>query len=139
VVDWAFSLSSRYKLRGGQGKYLLKRAAHGSVPDEVIHRPKKGFAIPLARWLAGPLRPRLDALVARSPVWDLGVLNQPAFAAFHNEHQNHRRDRSKPLWALLVLDHWVRRLPSFYRPGGGSHVERTNAAARASDGLGPRP
>jgi len=36
-------------------------------------------------------------------------------------------------------DHWVRRLPSFYRRGGGSHVERTNAAARASDGFGPRP
>src|SRR6185369_9023307 len=52
IVDWAFSLSSRYKLRGTQGKYLLKRAAQGSVPDEVIHRPKKGFAIPLARWLA---------------------------------------------------------------------------------------
>jgi len=139
VVDWAFSLSSRYKLRGTQGKYLLKRAAQGSVPDEVIHRPKKGFAIPLARWLAGPLRPRLDALIASSPVWDIGALNQPAFAAWNHEHQNHRRDRSKPLWALLVLDHWVRRLPSFYRRGGGSHVERTNAAARASDGLGPRP
>jgi asparagine synthase (glutamine-hydrolysing) len=121
VVDWAFGLSSRYKLRGTQGKYLLKRAAQGSVPDEVIHRPKKGFAIPLARWLAGPLRPRLDALIATSPVWDLGVLNQPAFAAWNHEHQNHRRDRSKPLWALLVLDHWVRRLPTIQkRTLGGS-------------------
>jgi asparagine synthase (glutamine-hydrolysing) len=139
VVDWAFSLSSRYKLRGTQGKYLLKRAAQGSVPDEVIHRPKKGFAIPLARWLAGPLRPRLDALVASSPVWDLGVLDQPTFATWNREHHDHQRDRSKPLWALLVLDHWLRRLPAFYRRGGGSQVERTNAAARASAGLGPRP
>ncbi len=48
-------------------------------------------------------------------------------------------DRSKPLWALLVLDHWVRRQPAFYRRGGGSQVERTNAAARASAGLGARP
>ena len=139
VVDWAFGLSSRYKLRGQRGKYLLKRAARGSVPDEVINRPKKGFAIPLARWLTGPLRPRLDALMTDSPIWQLGVLNQSAFAAWNHQHQQHQQDRSKPLWALLVLDHWVRRLPTFYRRGGGSHVERTNAAARASAGLGPRP
>ncbi len=105
----------------------------------MIHRPKKGFAIPLARWLAGPLRPRVDALMASSPLWELGVLDQPTFAAWNQEHQHHRRDRSKPLWALLVLDHWVRRLPAFYRRGGGSQVERTNADARASAGLGARP
>jgi asparagine synthase (glutamine-hydrolysing) len=109
LVDFAFSLPSRYKVRGQRGKYLLKRAARGQIPDEVIDRPKKGFAIPLAAWLRGPLRERLAAVVAGSPLWDLGLLDRAVFAGWQEEHQARKRDRSKPLWALYVLDRWFRR------------------------------
>ena len=59
MVDRAFALPSRYKLRRGSGKYLLKLAARGKIPDEIIDRPKKGFGIPLASWLRGPLKDRI--------------------------------------------------------------------------------
>jgi asparagine synthase (glutamine-hydrolysing) len=81
----------------------------GQIPDEVIDRPKKGFGIPLAAWLRGPLSARLAAVVAESPLWDLGLCDQKVFAAWHDEHRDRRRDRSKPLWALYVLDRWLRR------------------------------
>jgi asparagine synthase (glutamine-hydrolysing) len=109
LVDLAFSLPSTYKLRGQRGKYLLKRAAKGKVPDEVIERPKQGFAIPLASWLAGPLRARVESVLAGSPLWDLRVLSRATFITWYHQHRMRRSDRSKPLWALLVLDHWVRR------------------------------
>ena len=54
MVDRAFALPSRYKLRRGSGKYLLKLAARGKIPDEIIDRPKKGFGIPLANVAARP-------------------------------------------------------------------------------------
>jgi asparagine synthase (glutamine-hydrolysing) len=109
LVAWAFSLPSRYKLRGTSGKFLLKLAARGAVPDQVIARKKKGFAIPLASWLSGPLRDRIAAVVSASPLWDLGPLNQRVFATWFEEHLARGADRSKPLWALFVLDHWWRR------------------------------
>jgi asparagine synthase (glutamine-hydrolysing) len=109
LVDWAFTLPSRTKLRNGRGKHLLKLAVRGRVPDEIIDRPKKGFGVPLARWLRGPLRERLEEVVARSPVYDLGLLGRQAFADWNRDHQERRRDASKPLWALIVLDHWYRR------------------------------
>jgi asparagine synthase (glutamine-hydrolysing) len=109
LVDRAFSLPSSYKLRGQQGKYLLKQAARGKIPDEIIERPKKGFAIPLANWLAGPLRARVESVLAGSPLWDLRVLSRPTFISWYHQHRTRRSDRSKPLWALLVLDHWMRR------------------------------
>ena len=56
MIDWAFSLPSSLKLRRGQTKYLLKRAASGHLPERIIHRPKKGFGIPLRAWLRGPMR-----------------------------------------------------------------------------------
>jgi asparagine synthase (glutamine-hydrolysing) len=109
LIDWAFALPSRTKLRGGVGKYLFKLAVRGRLPDEIIDRPKKGFGIPLARWLRGPLRERVEEVVARSPLFGLGLLGQQAFAEWNRDHQEKRRDASKPLWALVVLDHWYRR------------------------------
>lgn len=106
LVDLAFSLPSSTKLRRGTTKYLLKLAAKGHVPDSVIARPKKGFGIPLAAWLRGALRERLDAVVDRSPVWDSGLVDRATFQGWNADHQAKRADRSKPLWALLVLDHW---------------------------------
>ncbi len=109
LIDWAFALPSRTKLRGGRGKHLFKLAVRGKLPDEIIDRPKKGFGIPLGRWLRGPLRDRVEEVVARSPVFELGLLGAQEFADLNRDHQNNRRDASKPLWALVVLDHWYRR------------------------------
>jgi asparagine synthase (glutamine-hydrolysing) len=109
LVDWAFALPTRYKLRRGRTKYLLKRAATGTLPDAIIHRPKKGFGIPLARWIRGPLADRMRAVVESSAVWDLGLVDRPTFARYYREHASRRVDRSKPLWALYVLDRWLAR------------------------------
>jgi asparagine synthase (glutamine-hydrolysing) len=109
MVDRAFALPSRYKLRRGSGKVLLKLAARGKIPDEIIDRPKKGFGIPLGNWLRGPLKDRIGDVVARSPVFDRGILDRGVFAGWNDDHQGKRADHSKPLWALLVLDHWLRR------------------------------
>jgi asparagine synthase (glutamine-hydrolysing) len=109
LIDRSFALPSRYKVQRGSGKVLLKLAARGKVPDEIIDRPKKGFGIPLATWLRGPLRERIEEVVARSPVFDRALLDGEVFRSWNKLHQKKRADHSKPLWALLVLDHWFRR------------------------------
>jgi len=109
LVERSFSLPSRYKLRGNSGKYLLKMAVRGKIPDEIIDRPKKGFGIPLASWLRGPLKDRIRDVVTGSPAFGNGILDGDVFRRWNDEHQAKRADHSKPLWALLVLDHWFRR------------------------------
>jgi asparagine synthase (glutamine-hydrolysing) len=109
LVERAFALPSKYKVRRGNGKFLLKMAARGQIPDEIIDRPKKGFGIPLAAWLRGPLKDRISEVVARSPALDRGILDADVFRAWNRDHQAKRADHSKPLWGLLVLDHWFRR------------------------------
>jgi len=110
LIDYAFSLPSSVKLKGKTSKWLLKQAAEPFLPPEIIHRPKRGFAIPLARWIVGPLRPRLEKIMAASPAWDLKLLKREVFTTWLKEHVERRADHSKPLWALLVLDHWLRRV-----------------------------
>jgi asparagine synthase (glutamine-hydrolysing) len=108
VVSWAFSLPSSLKVKRGVGKWLLKRAAEGRVPERIVRRPKRGFSIPLAAWLRGPLRTALEEVLASSRLWR-GALNRELFCSFADEHKKRRGDHAKALWALLVLDRWVRR------------------------------
>lgn len=109
MIDWAFSLPSSLKLRGGTTKYLLKLAATGHVPAAIIRRPKKGFGIPLRAWLRGPLRERVTRALEPSALWDCGLLDRAAFQGWARMHAERRGDHAKALWALVVLDAWVRR------------------------------
>jgi asparagine synthase (glutamine-hydrolysing) len=73
VVDFCARLPHRYKYRHGIRKFLLRRAAEGLVPDTVLKRPKKGFGIPLARWIRQmPAIPPLDPVAGLRPAWVAG-------------------------------------------------------------------
>jgi asparagine synthase (glutamine-hydrolysing) len=110
LIEWAFSLPASRKFRRGDAKRLLKLAAAPQLPREITGRKKKGFGIPLAAWLRGPLRPRLERMLADSPLWTGRAMPGPAIAReWQTEHQNGIRDHSKTLWSLLVLDHWMKK------------------------------
>jgi asparagine synthase (glutamine-hydrolysing) len=125
IVDWTFALPSSLKVDALRSKVLLKQAARGKLPDAIIDRPKKGFGIPLAAWLRGPLRPRVDAALGRSALWSSRLLDREAFAGWAALHAARKGDYSKALWALIVLDEWLR------RERIECDVERAPAASRA--------
>jgi asparagine synthase (glutamine-hydrolysing) len=107
-IDWSFSIPSSFKLRHNTTKHLLKKAALPHLPEDIVKRPKKGFGIPLAAWLRGPLKAEAEAALGADVLWDAG-LSREAFSRFFAEHQGMRVDHSKPLWALIVLARWARR------------------------------
>ena len=109
MIDWAFSLPSSLKLRHRTTKYLLKLAAKGHLPPGIIRRPKRGFGIPLRAWIRGPLRDRVARALEPSALWDSGLLDRAAFQRWAGMSAERRGDHSKALWALVVLDEWVRR------------------------------
>ncbi len=109
LMDAALALPSCMKYRGKTGKWVLKAAVRGELPNEIIDRPKRGFGIPLQGWMRGALAQRLQDILSRSPVWEHELLSQRRFREYFDEHQARRRDRAKPLWSLLVLDDWMRR------------------------------
>jgi asparagine synthase (glutamine-hydrolysing) len=108
MIDFAFSVPSSFKLRRGTTKALFRTASAAHLPPEIVARPKKGFGIPLAAWLRGALRAPIGDIIESSPAWDSGLLERATFQRWNAEHQARRVDRSKPLWALLVLDRWLR-------------------------------
>jgi len=108
LIEWAARLPDRFKVRGFEGKVLLKRLARRLVPREVVDRRKVGFTVPLAPWFRGPLRPLLmDTLLSPTCLgrgyYDAGVLR-----GYVEDHVAGRRDRARELWTLLTLELWHR-------------------------------
>ena len=125
VVETAFSLPRRLKLKGTTKKYIVRRAFADRVPPAVFDRPKAGFNAPVASWLRGPLATLVDdTLLARSGA-SLDVLRRPAIARLVDELRSGVRDHSHKIWGLLNLELWHasvvrgRRTPATARSAGG--------------------
>jgi asparagine synthase (glutamine-hydrolysing) len=108
LVDSILRLPARFKYGRGQTKRLLKRAAARRLPESILNRPKKGFGIPVARWLRGPLSPLLDDLLGPDRLRRQGLFRPDEVARRIREHRAGERDHRKPLWTLLMFQLWHR-------------------------------
>jgi asparagine synthase (glutamine-hydrolysing) len=110
LVEWLASLPASLKVRGNEGKWLLKKAMEPRLPHEVLYRPKMGFAVPLARWFRGPLRERVRAALLTGRIADCGMFNIDYVEQLVDEHQSQRRDHSAPIWSLFMFDAFLRNI-----------------------------
>lgn len=109
VVEFSLSLPDVLLIDGATTKAVPRALAERRLPRAVARAPKRGFGVPLAKWLRGPLASVVaDRLV--SPRFEArGILRAGAAAEMIGLHASGREDWSSPLFALLVLEEWFRR------------------------------
>ncbi len=133
LVEWAARLPQRLKVKGLDGKALLKRLARRLVPAHVVDRPKVGFQVPLSPWFRGPLKELLCDTLLSSTALSRGYYRQRALQAVLRDHVEGRRDRARELWTLLSLELWHRvfvdRTPAAPPPLVVPRVQVTTAGA----------
>jgi asparagine synthase (glutamine-hydrolysing) len=103
VVQLAASLPARFKLRGTKDKWLLRQLAGKLLPQSIVQRKKKGFGVPLAAWLRGPLSGWMQDQLAPNRIARSGLLDQAVVQRVMQDHLQRRADHRKTLWALLSL------------------------------------
>jgi asparagine synthase (glutamine-hydrolysing) len=108
LVEWLATLPSGLKVKGREGKFLLKKAMEPHLPQDVLYRPKMGFAVPLDRWFRGPLKQRLRDAVLGERLAATGWFNRPYLEHLVSAHQAGTRDYSAPLWTLLMFEAFLR-------------------------------
>jgi asparagine synthase (glutamine-hydrolysing) len=106
VVELAAAMPWRHKLRGSEGKHVLKRAMRRHLPRQILTRSKKGFGMPVAHWLRGPWRELLLDTLGGGGAAKTGWFDQSAVDRLIDEHLSGRRDRRRPLWTLLMFRWW---------------------------------
>jgi len=109
LVEYAFSLPGRLKVRGRTTKYLLKRALEGVLPPEILYKPKHGFAVPLDEWFRGRLKTMFcDVCLGPSSASD-GLVNKRVVEQMFRQHVNRERDFGIHLWTILNYQLWHKR------------------------------
>src|SRR6516165_3831200 len=115
-VEWAAGLPSHFKLHGREGKHVFKAALEPHVSDEILYRPKQGFAVPLAAWFRRPLRRRLRDTLGGPVLHDSGLFNMATVEMLVDQHQAGELDHSAVLWSLSMMEAFLRQV---HGSGGG--------------------
>ncbi|HSM85256.1 MAG TPA: asparagine synthase (glutamine-hydrolyzing) [Candidatus Limnocylindrales bacterium] len=106
LVEYALSIPGAIKLDKRTPKHLLVKGLRGLLPDEIVHRPKKGFTLPFEKWLRGQLKSTVDAALTNIGRGALADVLQPApVREVWDTFQQGKTSWSRP-WALYVLDRW---------------------------------
>ncbi len=103
-VEWVSGIPSSLKLRGQEGKYILKKSLEPVLDQDILYRKKMGFAVPLAKWFRGPLKKRLQLALLEGGLADTGLFNQHYVQQLFDQHQSGHRDHSAALWSLLMFE-----------------------------------
>jgi asparagine synthase (glutamine-hydrolysing) len=108
MVEWLATLPSALKVRGQEGKYVLKKAMEPHLQQEIMYRPKMGFSVPLARWFRGPLKARVRECVLGATLAETGIFDRKVLQHLVEAHHSGRRDYSSPLWTVLMFESFLR-------------------------------
>ncbi len=106
LVEFAWQLPLGLKIRGNQGKYLMRQWLYDHVPQALIERPKAGFAIPLAKWLRGDLRDWAEALLSEKNLREGGVFDVTELRKVWHQHLTGQQDAHYQLWGPLMFLAW---------------------------------
>jgi asparagine synthase (glutamine-hydrolysing) len=109
LVELALQLPPGTKVRGLSQKRVLKRAMADVLPHEVLHRPKHGFGIPLARWFRNELRPYLESRLSPPAAKIRQHLLPGAIDRVVAEHLSGTADHCHALWTMVTLEEFLRK------------------------------
>ena len=106
VVECAAAMPGAYKLAPGEGKRVLRRAFADRLPQEVFSLPKKGFEIPIAEWLTGPLEDLTRRSIDAGRLGRQGIFQPELPRLWYDDLKAGRRDTSEKLWTLIAFQAW---------------------------------
>ncbi len=109
VVELANHMPTDFKLKGLERKYILKEVMRGKLPDEIIYRRKKGFGMPIGKWIKDDLKPVIEDYLSQDSVTKMGIFDYAFVRSLLDDHYAGKKDNRKQIWTLFVFSMWWRK------------------------------
>lgn len=106
IIEWSARLPDDFKYRNGIKKYILREIAHQYIPENLLNRPKMGFAIPIANWLSNELRVFLDEYINKERIDKQGLFNWEFVSRLKTDFLNGKKEFDVKIWYLLMFQMW---------------------------------
>jgi len=110
LVEYAARLPAPMRVRGGQGKWLMKKAFEPYLPRDILYRPKMGFVTPISAWFRGALADEAARLEHSGLLRETGWFQLPELGRIAADHRAGRADHGRTLWQMLMLERSLKRL-----------------------------
>ena len=110
LVEFAATLPVGMRVRGQQGKWLMKRSLEAYLPRDVLYRPKMGFVTPVSAWFRGALADEAAGLARSRALAETGWFDLPVLADLAARHRAGRADHGRTLWQFLMLERSLKSL-----------------------------
>ena len=109
IIEWAARLPTEYKYHNRQKKYILRQIVHRYIPEELMDRPKMGFAIPVQDWLYGPLKPLVLQYLDTTTIDQQGIFRKETVGQLVRDFYAGRKEKYLRIWHLLMFQMWYQR------------------------------
>ena len=108
LVEFCFSLPDTFKIKSGNGKYLLRAAMSGILPDDIRFRAKRPVVTPQREWIRGPLLPIIQEIISSSEFAALGLFNVRAVQHKFDAYCDGHGDNAFFIWQWINAYLWAR-------------------------------
>jgi asparagine synthase (glutamine-hydrolysing) len=106
LIEFSFKIPEKFKVQSNKGKWILRKVLERYVPLDLFDRPKKGFTVPLAQWLAGPLRDWAEILLSEINLKKDGFFNSEIILAYWSEFLRGNSQYEREIWCVLMFQVW---------------------------------
>lgn len=108
IIEFMTSIDSKWRIKNGQTKYLMRKLLTGKIPDSIINKKKLGLNPPIGIWLKNDLRILISNYLSKEIIEKRGLFEYGFIQQMIYEFDNNIKDRSLNIWALIVLEEWFR-------------------------------
>jgi asparagine synthase (glutamine-hydrolysing) len=115
LVEFAATLPLKQRVRGGVGKWLMKKAMRRYLPEDILYRKKQGFVTPIGAWFRGPLAGEAERIASSSALAETDWFRHAEIRRIVDAHKSGREEHGRLIWQLLMLDRSLRRVFGFGR------------------------
>ncbi len=108
IIDYAWQIPFDQKINKNKSKHILKNLLKDYIPENLIEKKKKGFALPLADWFRNDLYEWVDENLNKKEINKYNIFNYKEVSKIWEEHKLNKKNNHSIIWSIITIQNWLK-------------------------------